>query len=215
MNPLAALTILSLSLSAAPTCPEGGETVFFQVDRGFQGFRLIGGDSYRSFFAGRTFERATSARPSPSGRAEFWVDEVLAQWMLVGRDAFLQGEVRDGRALLEAFYRFQTGTLAGAGATGAATLGAAQAFEPLAEKGADGKVRLFQIWKSALGKESEATQFWVATPHPLGVVVLSVIAPSAEVLEKARSVIQSYMFNFGPIDAAGCGRLRAEGARKK
>jgi hypothetical protein len=213
MIPLAALTLLSLSLSAAPGCPDGGETLFYKVDQGFQGYRLIGGDSYRSFFRGNSFERGSAATPA-SGRTEFWVDEVLAQWMLVGREAFLRGPPKDGRELLEAFYRFQSGTLADAGATGAARLGAAQGFDALEERGADGKVRPFKIWKSSLGKESEATQFWVATPHPLGVVVLSVIAPSAQAVSKAQGLIDSYMFNFGPLDAAGCKRLRAEAARK-
>lgn len=214
MIPLAALTLLSLSLSAAPGCPDGGETLFFKVDQGFQGYRLIGGDSYRSFFRGRSFERGSAATPA-SGRAEFWVDEVLAQWMLVGRDAFLKEAPKDARELLEAFHRFQAGTLAEAGAGGAGTLGAARDFDPLEERGADGKLRPFKIWSSSLGRESEATQFWVATPHPLGVVVLSVIAPSAEAVSKAQAVIDSYMFNFGPLDAAGCARLRAEAAKRR
>lgn len=213
MIPLAALTI-SLSLSAPPGCPDGGETLFFKVDQGFQGYRLIGGDSYRSFFPGRSFERGSAATPA-SGRAEFWVDEVLAQWMLVGSEAFLKGAPKDARELLEAFYRFQAGTLAEAGAGGAGKLGAARGYDPLEERGADGKRRPFKIWRSSLGSESEATQFWVATPHPLGVVVLSVIAPSAQAVPKAQAVIDSYMFNFGPLDAAGCKRLRDEAARRR
>lgn len=216
MVPLAALTLLSLSLSPNPSpgCPDGGETLFFKVERGFQGYRLVGADSYRSFFPGKTFERGSAAAPA-SARAEFWVDEVLAQWMLVGNDAFPSGGAKDGRALLEAFHRFQAGTLAEAGATGAARLGAPRGFDPLEERGADGKVRPFEIWKSSLGKESEATQFWVATPHPLGVVVLSVIAPSAQAVPKAQALIDSYMFNYAPLDAAGCNRLRAEAARRR
>jgi hypothetical protein len=212
MTPLAALTLLALSLSAAPTCPDGGETLFLKVDRGFQGYRLIGDGSYRSFFAGRTFERGSSAKPV-AGREEFWVDELLAQWMLVAREAFLKADPKDAGALLEAFYRFQAGTLADAGTTGAGALGATKGFDALNEKGADGRARPFKIWKAALG--AEATQFWVATPAADGVVVLSVIATSRELVPKAQALIDSYMFNFGPIDAAGCRRLREQAGKRK
>jgi len=194
----AALTLLSLSLSAAPGCPDGGETLFLKADRGFQGYRLIGGDSYRSFFAGKALERASAGKPAAGGRAEFWVDDVLAQWMLVGREAFMEVVPKSEWQLLHAFHEFQSGAVAGI----------EREPQPLEQKAGDGKPRLFDVWSAALGKASEATQFWVATPHPRGVVVLTVIAPSADAIPKARAVIDAYMANYGPIDAAACKRFR-------
>jgi hypothetical protein len=83
-------------------------------------------------------------------------------------------------------------------------------FNPIEKKGDDGKTRLFKIWKAVLGNETKGTQFWIATPHPRGVVALTLIVPAGAPVPKARAVIDTYIANFASIDDASCKVLREE-----
>jgi hypothetical protein len=142
------------------------------------------------------------------------VGPVLAQWGLTFRETFTARATRGDRELLEAFYRWEYDFLVTTSRSAGIAVTDVENFNPIEKKGGDGKTRLFKIWKAVLGKEKKGTQFWVATPHPRGVVVLALIVPAGAPVAKARAVIDTYIANFGPVDDASCEVLR-EGLRAK
>ena len=118
-----------LMLSASPGCPDTGATTFFDNGNGFQGYRLLGSDSYASFFVGRAFRKAAADESGLPGRAEFWVDRLLVQWQLVPASAFGASSSAD-RAKLKAWLDFELGYVKRAASKAKASLANIHTFEP-------------------------------------------------------------------------------------
>lgn len=209
------LALASVALAAAPACPDTGSTLFFKSDEGFQGYRLEGDASYRSLFVGADWEKASPEKSSPLGWAEFWVDRIFAQWGLMPRETFVSAGVKGDLAVLDAYHRHEFGYLQALAREGKVVVADVESLAPIPVKGSDGKTRHFKVWSALLGAEGKVRQFWVATPHPRGAIVLTLI-PRAEAAEAdVRRLIDSYMANFGPVSAAACVRLREERERPK
>lgn len=221
MHGLVAL-LLGVSLHAAPIttpeavipeggCPDTGATTFYKAEDGFQGFRLEGDASYRSYFPGSSWEKVPEG---PPGRAEFWLDGLYVGWNRIGQEEFLKAPSRTDREVLDAYYRWEFGYLTEMARTGKVSLGDVETYEPFEKRGNDGKTRLFKIWRAMLGSDKKGPQFWVATPHPRGAIVLTLIVPQGASVKMARKVIDTYVANLSSVDDRACALLRREAGRK-
>ena len=199
----------AFAVTTTPECPSTGETTFFQVENGFQGVRLLGANSYRSFFVGKSFRKADGGTPTPTGQAMFWLEDLMVQWGLVPADAFKAAAKASAVDTLEAHFAYEYGYLQDLAKKGAVKVANPQAYGVVNEKGPDGAVRSFKIWKVDTGAKLEGTQFWVTVVHLQGVVMLTIIAPTTAV-GSAKRVIDSYMANFTSVDAPTCAKIHAE-----
>ena len=209
----ASIFLLSLVLAGPTQCPDNGDTTFFDGGKGFQGFRLLGANSYRSFFVGRSFRKATADAPGQPGRVMFWVDRLMVQWQLVETRVFQPNRSPSDRETLRAHLEYEHGYLKTLAEQGKLKVANLKVFEPIEKKGGDGKERLFQIWQATTGNRLEGTQFWVTTTNSQGVVVMAIIAPSQEDVGAAKAIIDSYMHNYGPVDELGCKRLQEDASK--
>jgi hypothetical protein len=198
--------------AAAPApaaCPDSGDTAFFESPLGFQGVRLLGEESYRATFPGKAFSTAAATAQTAAGRAEFWADKRLVQWQLVPAGVIKAPRGATEAQRLEAQADGELAYLKELVASGQARAGNVERFAPVEVKDAAGRARRFLIWKAVMGEQREATQYWITTPHPRGVVMLTLIAPTAEDAG-VKPFIDGYLATYAPLDAAACAQVRAE-----
>jgi hypothetical protein len=209
------VVLMSLALSASPKCPDTGATTFFDGGKGYRGFRLLGADSYRTFFVGKSFRKAEGHPATAPGRVMFWLDRLMVQWQLVDASAFKAAPTASEADKLKAHFDYEYGYMKSLADQGKVKTANLQVFNPIEEKGPDGKKRVFKIWHATMGEKLDATQFWVTTSHPLGVVMLMIIAGSPDEVNSAKAVIDSYMGNYSSVDQATCQRLQDETTKSR
>ncbi len=194
---------------APAACPDTGDTAFFDSPLGFQGVRLLGDESYRAIFPGEAFSTAAATVQTGTGRAEFWADKRLVQWQLVPAGVIKAPRGATPAQRLQAQADGELAYLRELVAQGQARASDVERFAPVEVKDAAGRPRPFLIWKAVMGGKREATQYWITTPHPRGVVMLTLIAPAAED-GGVKPFIDGYLASYAPLDAAACAQVRAE-----
>jgi hypothetical protein len=203
---LALAAVACWATAAAPACPDDGATTVFRQDKGFAAYRAAGEATYRSFFRGNELEAVDP--DAGSGRAEFWLDGLFVQWMRVDDSEFLKSSARTPSDVLEAFYGHESGHLLRVAREQALDVRDLARFEH--EEKHDGVARRFLIWTAILGRKGEASrQYWIATRHARGVVLLTMILRSLDDDSRARSVIDSYLANFSAVRGDECAALSA------
>lgn len=209
------VVLLSLALSVSPKCPDTGATTFFDGGNGYRGVRSLGADSYGSFFVGKSFRKAEGELPPQPGSVMFWLDRLMVQWQLVDARAFQVAPAAPDSDKLKAHFDYEYGYLKGLAEQGKVKTADLKIFDPVEKAGPDGKKRVFKIWHAKVGEQLDATQFWVTTGHPLGVVVLSIMAMRPEDLKAAKAIVDSYMGNYSSSDPQECQRLQEEVSKGK
>jgi len=211
-----ALALFGLASLAQAQCPDTGRTVFYKQPNGIQGFMLLGDKSYRSFFVGSKFseieyKNVKTQEITLAPRPMFRLDGFVIQWILVERNQFMADKPTTPQEELDAYYKYETRYLTNLVKGSNATHHEFEALTPFEQKCFDGTTRIFLIWKDTLGKDSkDAYQYWVTTTHPQGVVVMSVIQKDPLDHAKLHLLIDSYMANFGGIDAKSCEKLQKD-----
>jgi hypothetical protein len=140
----------------------------------------------------------------------FWLDDMMVQWQLVDGSAFKATPSASDIDKLKAHFDYEYGYLKNLAEQGKVKTANLKVFNPIEEAGPDGQKRVFKIWHAATGQNLEATQFWVTTSHPLGVVMLMIIATSPDQVNLAKAVIDSYMGNYSSVNPSTCQRLQDE-----
>jgi len=200
----AALALAAWTVSAPPRCPDDGSVSVHAVEDGYIVVRLLGDDSHRSLLKGGTYHDLD--REALQGRVMFVIDELAVQWLLVERTAFARGALPSARATLDAYYDFEMGHLRAQ----PIAVRSLERFDLFDVTGPDGRRRTFLVWKAVLG-DAPGPQFWVATAHPRGIVVLSVGGRSESA---SKALVDSYLDTFSSVDAESCAVLKEERARE-
>jgi hypothetical protein len=208
-RPVLAIAVLASSV-ASGQCPDDGKTVFCEVDKGFKGVTFLGGDSYQGFFVGSKFK----AGDDPD-RVVFWVDDLLLEWKLINPEASHVDARWSTKKQLSSYFRFEIDYINDLQRKNQIRVAGIKLFKPISIKGEGGE-RTFQIMRAVLGKKGEQVpQYWVATTHPRGIVLLSLIQPKKADSKVASRFIDSYMGSFSGVDAALCETIRSQQPQQK
>ena len=199
----AALALAAWTVSAPTRCPDDGSVSIHAAEDGYVVVRLLGDDSHRCLLKGGTYRELDPE--ALQGRVMFGIDDLAVQWLLVERAAFVRGALPSAQATLEAYYDFEMSHLRAQ----PIVVRSLERFDLFDVTGPDGRRRTFLVWKAVLG-DAPGPQFWVATAHPRGIVVLSVGGRSESA---SKALVDSYLDTFSSVDAESCAALRKERAR--
>jgi len=205
----AARPVLAIAVCAPSVvfgqCPDDGKTFFCEVDKGFKGITFLGDDSYQGFFVGSKFR--TEDDPN---RVVFWVDDLRLEWRLIAPEAFHAGAKSSKKQKLSSYFKFEVDYINDLKRKKQVQVNDLKLFKPISIKGERGE-QTFQIMKAILGeKGDQAPQYWVATNHPQGIVLLSVIQTKKDDSQSVNRFIDSYMTSFSGVDAELCKKIRQQ-----
>ncbi len=165
--------------------PETGQTLFLHSHGGTQGAFVLGQTSYQSMFVGPEFKKATPE------------DGVEAQ-----NPTFTDDARSDERSALESHFWWESTYIENMLKEVGKPKPEFTRFPVQVELCADGKPRMFSLWKARIGAPGDAAdQYLLTTALPKGLAILTVIVTKPEHMPIAQRLMDSYRFGFSTMDA--------------
>lgn len=186
---------LLLPLTLLGQAPDNGQTLVLKQEKGIQLVRFFGVASVNAFFPGPgfTWVEADKNNPDPT----FWVDGMLVQWMHFTREEIGCKRALKGQDLVEFYFRYETSYLRQVANVDASQLHI-ERFSFTGDQASDGLKHHFLIW-SATPNGGNTKQYWVATDHPQGLMVMSLIPSQPADENKIKTLIDSYMASYSVL----------------
>lgn len=193
--------------------PEDGLTSFQDLIGRYRGVITEGVGSVSAEFSGGTFRMAEDRAPGAS--PAFWIGPLRLQWFTVNRTQFMGEGGGSESKVLESHHLWELNYLR-------TSMKQQGLPEPVVSEGTlrreralDGVPRTTYAWRMRVGMPGhEATQFVVTAPTAHGVVVLNVIATTAEDEALAKTLIDTYRFTLIPITQGHWAEIQAQKAGK-
>lgn len=189
--------------------PDDGITSFQDLLGRYRGVITEGAGSVSAEFAGGTFRMAEDR--APGSAPAFWIGPLRLQWFTVGRTEFMGEGGASEAKVLESHHLWELAYIR-------KSMKQQGLPEPVISEGTlrreravDGVLRTTYAWRMRVGAPGqEATQFVVSAPTAKGVVVLNVIAPTAEDEALARTLLEAYRFTLIPITQGHWAEIEAQ-----
>jgi hypothetical protein len=189
--------------------PDDGITSFQDLLGRYRGVITEGPGSVSAEFAGGTFSMAEDRAPGDA--PAFWIGPLRLQWFTVARSQFMgEGSASEAK-VLESHHLWEMAYLRHSQKQQGMPEPVVSEGQLRRERAVDGSLRSTYAWRMRVGAPGkEATQFVVSAPTARGVVVLNVIATSAEEEALARNLIEAYRFTLIPITPRHWAEIEAQ-----